>query len=86
MNPCFSYTIKSCIIRRIDFPFNGKPGDRPVEVLLCPDPTYKDGSGDVWPISQVSVMLITFWREISPPITLQKTQSVVQHWKSLATS
>ena len=35
-------------------------------LVLCPDPTHKRReSGDVQPISQVSLLLITFWGEIS---------------------
>ena len=34
-------------------------------VVSSPDPTYKRGSGDIWPIPLASLTLITFWREIS---------------------
>ena len=34
-------------------------------VVSSPDPTYERGSGDIWLISQASLMLITFRTEIS---------------------
>ena len=55
-------------------------------IVLCPDPTHKierRGSGDVQSIPWASYFLE---RKFPRPITLQKTQSVVQHRKSLATS
>ena len=49
-----------------------------------PDPTHKRrGSGDV---GQSLGLHYFLGRIFSPPITLQKTQSVVQHQKFLATS
>ena len=51
------------------------------ELVSCSDPTYeRRGSGDVHPIPRA------FQRNFPPPITLQKSQSVVQHRKFLATS
>ena len=46
------------------------------KVVSSPDPTYERGSGDIQLIPRVSLMLITFQRSFSQPITLQ---SVVQH-------
>ena len=48
-------------------------------IVSSSDPTYERGSGDIWLIPRASLMLITFWIEIS------LRQSVVQHQKFLAT-
>jgi len=34
-------------------------------LVSSPDPTYDRGSGDIWLIPRVSLMLMKFWREIS---------------------
>ena len=46
-----------------------------------PDPTYERGYGD---IRLIPLNVDYLERNISPPITLQKRQSVVQHRKFLA--
>ena len=43
-----------------------KEGTRGNTIVSCPDPTHgRRGSGDVRPIPQDALTLITFWREIS---------------------
>ena len=46
-----------------------------------PDPTYERGSGDIRPIPQASLINVDYFpeRNLSPLITLEKRQSVVQH-------
>ena len=41
-------------------------------LVSSPDPTYERGSGDIRLVPRASLTLITFWRDFSPPITLQK--------------
>ena len=58
-------------------------GGGELELVLSPDPTYGRGSGDIWPIPWLYYFLE---RNFSPPITLQKRQSIALHRKFLATS
>ena len=50
-------------------------------LVSSPDPTYKRGSGDIRMIPRASNVDYFLERNFSPPITLQKTQSVLQHQK-----
>ena len=49
-------------------------------IVSCLDPTYERGTDDVWADPSGFIYVDYFLkRNVSPPITLQKTLSLVQH-------